>query len=93
MKMSCPSSESYCVLPQTVVIHVFPVEDQLPVEVSGSHRWLTVKETEVVYITQAHLHFSDREDPDADLTYEITRPCFSPLRPGYVSANASSHAR
>lgn len=67
---------------QTVVVHVFPVEDQVPVEVPGSVRSLTVKETEVVYIAQAHLHFTDREHPDADLTYVITQPCFSPLHPG-----------
>lgn len=67
---------------QTAVVHVFPVKDQLPVEVSGSVRSLKVKETEVVYITQAHLHFTDREHPDTDLTYVITQPCFSPLHPG-----------
>nr|XP_046247058.1 FRAS1-related extracellular matrix protein 1b isoform X2 [Scatophagus argus] len=70
----------------TVVVHVFPVKDQLPVEVPGSVRSLTVKETEVVYITQAHLHFTDREHPDTDLTYVITRPCFSPLHPGLMDA-------
>uniref|UniRef100_A0A3P9DAJ0 Fras1 related extracellular matrix 1b n=1 Tax=Maylandia zebra TaxID=106582 RepID=A0A3P9DAJ0_9CICH len=70
----------------TVVVHVFPVEDQVPVEVPGSVRSLTVKETEVVYITQAHLHFTDREHPDADLTYVITQPCFSPLHPGLMDA-------
>ena len=69
---------------QTVVVHVFPVKDQLPLEVSGRVRSLTVKETEVVYITQTHLHFSDRENPDADLTYVITQLCFSPLHPGQV---------
>ncbi|XP_035863594.1 FRAS1-related extracellular matrix protein 1b [Sander lucioperca] len=70
----------------TVVVHVFPVKDQLPVEVSGSVRSLTVKETEVVYITQTHLHFTDREHPDTDLTYVITEPCFSPLHPGLMDA-------
>ncbi|KAM3619849.1 uncharacterized protein V6R79_014624 [Siganus canaliculatus] len=70
----------------TVVVNVFPVKDQLPVEVSGSVRSLTVKETEVVYITQAHLHFTDREHPDADLTYVITQPCFSPVHPGLMDA-------
>ncbi|KAK2908269.1 FRAS1-related extracellular matrix protein 1b [Channa argus] len=70
----------------TVVVHVFPVKDQLPVEVSGSVRSLTVKETEMVYITQAHLHFTDREHPDTDLTYVITKPCFSPLHPGLMDA-------
>ena len=67
---------------QTVVVHVFPVKDQLPQEVSGSVRSLTVKETDVVYITQTHLHFTDREHPDTDLTYTITQPCFSPVHPG-----------
>uniref|UniRef100_A0A671VMF0 Fras1 related extracellular matrix 1b n=1 Tax=Sparus aurata TaxID=8175 RepID=A0A671VMF0_SPAAU len=70
----------------TVVLHVFPVKDQLPLEVSGSVRSLTVKETEVVYITQAHLHFTDREHPDTDLTYVITTPCFSPMHPGLMDA-------
>ncbi|XP_042338073.1 FRAS1-related extracellular matrix protein 1-like, partial [Plectropomus leopardus] len=70
----------------TVVVHVFPVKDQLPVEVSGSVRSLTVKETEVVYITQAQLHFTDREDPDTDLSYVVTQPCFSPLHPGLMDA-------
>uniref|UniRef100_A0A3Q1HIX7 C-type lectin domain-containing protein n=1 Tax=Anabas testudineus TaxID=64144 RepID=A0A3Q1HIX7_ANATE len=70
----------------TVVIHVFPVKDQLPVEVVGSVRSLMVKETEVVYITQAQLHFTDREHPDTDLIYIITQPCFSPLHPGLMDA-------
>ncbi|XP_040896305.1 FRAS1-related extracellular matrix protein 1b isoform X2 [Toxotes jaculatrix] len=70
----------------TVVVHVFPVNDQLPVEVSGSVRSLTVKETEVVYITQSQLHFTDREHPGTDLTYVITQPCFSPLHPGLMDA-------
>ncbi|XP_038570885.1 FRAS1-related extracellular matrix protein 1b isoform X2 [Micropterus salmoides] len=70
----------------TVVVHVFPVKDQLPVEVSGSVRSLTVKETELVYVTQAHLHFTDREHPDTDLTYVITQPCFSPMHPGLMDA-------
>ncbi|KAE8294685.1 FRAS1-related extracellular matrix protein 1 [Larimichthys crocea] len=70
----------------TVVVQVFPVKDQLPVEVSGSVRSLTVKETEVVYVTPAHLHFTDREHPDTDLTYVITQPCFSPLHAGLMDA-------
>ncbi|XP_061834466.1 FRAS1-related extracellular matrix protein 1b [Nerophis lumbriciformis] len=70
----------------TTVVSVFPVEDQLPVEVWGSSRRLTVKETEVVYITRSHLHFSHAEHPDTDLTYVITRPCFSPLHPGLMDA-------
>ncbi|XP_008336132.1 FRAS1-related extracellular matrix protein 1b [Cynoglossus semilaevis] len=70
----------------TVVVHVFPVKDQLPVEVAGSVRSLTVRETDVVYITQTHLHFTDREQPDSDLTYVITQPCFSPQNPGLMDA-------
>ncbi|XP_036442581.1 FRAS1-related extracellular matrix protein 1b isoform X2 [Colossoma macropomum] len=70
----------------TVVIHVFPVKDQLPVEVSATVRSITVKETEVVYITQSHLHFRAPEHPDTDLMYLITQPCFSPAKPGLPDA-------
>ncbi|KAK0150852.1 FRAS1-related extracellular matrix protein 1 [Merluccius polli] len=70
----------------TVVVHIFPVKDQLPVEVSGSVRTLSVRETEVVYLTNAHLHFTDMEQPDADLTYVITGPCYSPVWPGLMDA-------
>ncbi|KAL7855197.1 hypothetical protein SRHO_G00173870 [Serrasalmus rhombeus] len=70
----------------TVVIHVFPVKDQLPVEVSGTVRSITVKETEVVYITQSYLHFRAPEHPDTDLMYLITQPCFSPAKPGLPDA-------
>ncbi|XP_053368460.1 FRAS1-related extracellular matrix protein 1b [Clarias gariepinus] len=65
----------------TVVVHVFPVKDQLPVEVPGTVRSITVKETEVVYLTQIHLHFQAPEHPDTDLMYFITQPCFSPTKP------------
>ncbi|RVE74139.1 hypothetical protein OJAV_G00038340 [Oryzias javanicus] len=70
----------------TMVVHIFPVKDQLPAEVPGSVRSLTVKETEVVFITQAHLHFTDSEDPEADLTFIITQPCFSPKHPEMMDA-------
>ncbi|XP_076880729.1 FRAS1-related extracellular matrix protein 1b [Brachyhypopomus gauderio] len=70
----------------TVVVHVFPVKDQMPVEVSGTVRSITVKETEVVYITQSHLHFRAPELPDTDLMYTITQPCFSPLQAGLPDA-------
>uniref|UniRef100_A0A3Q1AK86 FRAS1-related extracellular matrix protein N-terminal domain-containing protein n=1 Tax=Amphiprion ocellaris TaxID=80972 RepID=A0A3Q1AK86_AMPOC len=66
--------------------YVFPVKDQLPVEAPGSVRFLTVKETEVVFITQTHLNFSDLEHPNMDLTYNITQPCFSPVHPGLMDA-------
>uniref|UniRef100_A0A3B3ZBC2 Cadherin domain-containing protein n=1 Tax=Periophthalmus magnuspinnatus TaxID=409849 RepID=A0A3B3ZBC2_9GOBI len=58
---------------QTVVVHVFPVKDQVPVEVPGSVRTLTLREDQVVYISPQQLHFRDPEDPDQDLTYTITR--------------------
>ncbi|KAM4575435.1 FRAS1-related extracellular matrix protein 1b [Fundulus diaphanus] len=70
----------------TVVIQVFPVKDQLPAEVAGAVRSLTVRETDVVYISPSELHFTDREDPQADLTYTVTQPCFSPLQPGLMDA-------
>uniref|UniRef100_A0A3B5LP84 FRAS1-related extracellular matrix protein N-terminal domain-containing protein n=1 Tax=Xiphophorus couchianus TaxID=32473 RepID=A0A3B5LP84_9TELE len=67
----------------TVVVHVFPVKDLLPVEAPGTVRSLVVRETEVVHVSQSQLHFTDRENPDSDLTYIITQSCFSPLQPGY----------
>ncbi|XP_029005008.1 FRAS1-related extracellular matrix protein 1b [Betta splendens] len=70
----------------TLVLHVFPVKDQLPVQVPGCVLSLSVKETDVVYITQAHLHFIDNEHPHSDLTYVVTQPCFSPLHPGLMDA-------
>ncbi|XP_066504077.1 FRAS1-related extracellular matrix protein 1b [Hoplias malabaricus] len=70
----------------TVVIHVFPVKDQLPEEVSGTVRSITLKETEVIYITQSHLHFRAPEHPDSDLMYHIIQPCFSPAKPGLPEA-------
>ncbi|KAK5614398.1 hypothetical protein CRENBAI_026015 [Crenichthys baileyi] len=70
----------------TVVVQVFPVKDQLPVEVPGTVRSLTVRETDVVYISQSQLHFTDRENPEADLTYIITQTCLSPLQPGLMDA-------
>ncbi|XP_028856567.1 FRAS1-related extracellular matrix protein 1b [Denticeps clupeoides] len=70
----------------TVVVHVFPVKDQLPNEVSGTVRSVTVKETEVVCITQSHLHFRDPEHKDTDVAYFITQPCFSPTNPGMQDA-------
>uniref|UniRef100_A0A3B5LBV4 FRAS1-related extracellular matrix protein N-terminal domain-containing protein n=1 Tax=Xiphophorus couchianus TaxID=32473 RepID=A0A3B5LBV4_9TELE len=64
----------------TVVVHVFPVKDLLPVEAPGTVRSLVVRETEVVHVSQSQLHFTDRENPDSDLTYIITQSCFSPLQ-------------
>ncbi|XP_060934047.1 LOW QUALITY PROTEIN: FRAS1-related extracellular matrix protein 1b [Limanda limanda] len=75
----------------TVVVHVFPVKDQLPVEAPGAVRSLTVKETEVVHVTQAQLHFTDREHPTSDLSYSVTQPCFSPMHPGLMDAGRLFH--
>ncbi|XP_077572863.1 FRAS1-related extracellular matrix protein 1b isoform X2 [Stigmatopora nigra] len=72
--------------PYTVAVSVFPVEDQLPAEAPGSVRHLTLKETQVAYITRAHLHFSHAEHPHSDLTYTVTRPCFGPGNPGLMDA-------
>uniref|UniRef100_A0A3B3ZBW0 Cadherin domain-containing protein n=1 Tax=Periophthalmus magnuspinnatus TaxID=409849 RepID=A0A3B3ZBW0_9GOBI len=71
---------------QTVVVHVFPVKDQVPVEVPGSVRTLTLREDQVVYISPQQLHFRDPEDPDQDLTYTITRACYSTNRPSLMDA-------
>ncbi|MGH0158379.1 UNVERIFIED_CONTAM: hypothetical protein FKN15_035475 [Acipenser sinensis] len=70
----------------TVVIHISPVKDQLPKEVSDSVRSIVVKETEIAYITKSHLHFRDTESPDTDLMYFVTKPCFSPRSPGVYDA-------
>ncbi|CAH6790495.1 Frem1 [Phodopus roborovskii] len=65
-------------VPQMVMIHITPVDDQLPKEAPGISRHLVVKETEVAYITKKHLHFLDTESHDGELIYTITRPpCFS----------------
>uniref|UniRef100_A0A3P8XA33 C-type lectin domain-containing protein n=1 Tax=Esox lucius TaxID=8010 RepID=A0A3P8XA33_ESOLU len=58
----------------TVVVQVFPVKDLLPVEVAGSVRSLTVKETDVAFLTQSHIHFRDPEHPDTDLSFSVSTP-------------------
>ncbi|XP_066577018.1 FRAS1-related extracellular matrix protein 1a [Amia ocellicauda] len=63
--------------PQVVVVHITPVHDQLPREAPGGTRQLSVKETEVVHLTTKHLHFTDPESPEQDLTYTITTHPFS----------------
>uniref|UniRef100_A0A3B3D2I5 Fras1 related extracellular matrix 1a n=1 Tax=Oryzias melastigma TaxID=30732 RepID=A0A3B3D2I5_ORYME len=62
--------------PQVVMIHIEPVPDQPPKEVPGSSRCLVVKESDVVRITQQHLHFVDLESPERELTYTVTTPPF-----------------
>ncbi|CAN9500847.1 unnamed protein product [Ophioblennius macclurei] len=70
----------------TMVIQVFPLKRRLPVEVAGSVRSLTLKETDVVHLTTANLNFRDYEEPGADLAYTVTTSCFSPMQPGLVDA-------
>ncbi|KAM9330675.1 FRAS1-related extracellular matrix protein 1 [Gastrophryne carolinensis] len=71
--------------PQAVIVHINPVDDQLPKEVPGTVRQLIVKETEIVYITKKQLHFIDIESPDKELLYTITTPpCWSPLFSRYI---------
>ncbi|RXM34202.1 FRAS1-related extracellular matrix protein 1 [Acipenser ruthenus] len=62
--------------PQVVIVHITPVDDQLPKEAPGVVRYLVVKETEVVHLTKKQLHFTDVESPDRELTYTITTPPF-----------------
>ncbi|XP_072009032.1 FRAS1-related extracellular matrix protein 1 isoform X1 [Engystomops pustulosus] len=60
--------------PQVVIIHITPVDDQLPKEVPGTIRHLIVKETDVIYITKKQLHFIDTESPERELIYTVTKP-------------------
>ncbi|XP_037105169.1 FRAS1-related extracellular matrix protein 1b isoform X5 [Syngnathus acus] len=69
-----------------VSVVVFPMEDELPVESGGSVRHLTLKETQVAFVTRTHLCFSHPEHPHADLTYTVTLPCHSPTHPGLMDA-------
>ncbi|XP_044128198.1 FRAS1-related extracellular matrix protein 1 [Bufo gargarizans] len=60
--------------PQAVIIHITPVDDQLPKEVPGTIRHLIVNETDVVHITKKQLHFIDTESPERELIYTVTKP-------------------
>ncbi|XP_078525857.1 FRAS1-related extracellular matrix protein 1-like [Lissotriton helveticus] len=71
---------------QLVMIHIMPVKDQLPKEVTGTTRHLVIKETEILPITKNHLHFTDTESPDNQLLYTVTKPCFSPSLPSTQDA-------
>ncbi|XP_038625448.1 FRAS1-related extracellular matrix protein 1-like [Tachyglossus aculeatus] len=62
--------------PQVVIMHIMPVDDQLPKEVAGVTRHLVVKETEVVHLTKKHLHFVDVESRERELLYTVTTPPF-----------------
>ncbi|XP_051843280.1 FRAS1-related extracellular matrix protein 1 [Antechinus flavipes] len=72
--------------PQTVVIHITPVDDELPKEVPGVIRHLVVKETEVVHLTKKHLHFVDTESHERELLYTITTPPFFSFSHGHTDA-------
>uniref|UniRef100_A0A8C3VCC3 FRAS1-related extracellular matrix protein 1 n=1 Tax=Catharus ustulatus TaxID=91951 RepID=A0A8C3VCC3_CATUS len=64
--------------PQVMMVHIIPVDDQLPREAPGVTRHLVVKETEISHLTKKHLHFIDVEEQDRELTYTITTfPFFS----------------
>uniref|UniRef100_A0A8C9F6G4 FRAS1 related extracellular matrix 1 n=1 Tax=Pavo cristatus TaxID=9049 RepID=A0A8C9F6G4_PAVCR len=64
--------------PQVMMVHIIPVDDQLPREAPGVTRHLVVKETEIAHLTKKHLHFIDVEEQDRELTYTITTsPFFS----------------
>uniref|UniRef100_A0A8C0FHI4 FRAS1-related extracellular matrix protein 1 n=1 Tax=Bubo bubo TaxID=30461 RepID=A0A8C0FHI4_BUBBB len=64
--------------PQVMMVHIIPVDDQLPREAPGVTRHLVVKETEIAHLTKKHLHFIDVEERDRELTYTITTsPFFS----------------
>ncbi|XP_010193932.1 FRAS1-related extracellular matrix protein 1 isoform X2 [Colius striatus] len=67
--------------PQVMMVHIIPVDDQLPREAPGATRHLVVKETEIAHLTKKHLHFIDVEEQDRELTYTITTsPFFSCTR-------------
>ncbi|XP_078251766.1 FRAS1-related extracellular matrix protein 1a [Rhinoraja longicauda] len=61
---------------QTVIVHITPVDDQLPNEAPGVVRQLVVKETEMAHLTKNQLHFTDTESPNGQIVYTITTPPF-----------------
>ncbi|XP_037654283.1 FRAS1-related extracellular matrix protein 1-like [Choloepus didactylus] len=73
-------------VPQVVIFHITPVDDQLPKEALGVSRHLIVKETEVAYITKKHLHFIDTESYDRELLYTVTDPPFFSSSPRHLDA-------
>ncbi|NWU15195.1 FREM1 protein, partial [Cephalopterus ornatus] len=72
--------------PQVMMVHVIPVDDQLPREAPNVTRHLVVKETEIAHLTKKHLHFIDVEVQDRELTYTITTSPFFPCTHGYSDA-------
>ncbi|NWV71631.1 FREM1 protein, partial [Malurus elegans] len=72
--------------PQVMMVHIIPVDDQLPREAPGVTRHLVVKETEISHLTKKHLHFIDVEEQDRELTYTITTSPFFSCTQGYSDA-------
>uniref|UniRef100_A0A8C4U907 FRAS1-related extracellular matrix protein 1 n=1 Tax=Falco tinnunculus TaxID=100819 RepID=A0A8C4U907_FALTI len=72
--------------PQVMMVHIIPVDDQLPREAPGTTRHLVVKETEIAHLTKKHLHFMDVEEQDRELTYTITTSPFFSCMPGHSDA-------
>ncbi|NXW50503.1 FREM1 protein, partial [Nyctiprogne leucopyga] len=72
--------------PQVMMVHIIPVDDQLPKEAPGVTRHLVVKETEIAHLTKKHLHFIDLEEQDRELTYTITTFPFFSCRHGHSDA-------
>ncbi|NXD25972.1 FREM1 protein, partial [Spelaeornis formosus] len=72
--------------PQVMMIHIIPVDDQLPREAPGVTRHLVVKETEISHLTKKHLHFIDVEEQNRELTYTITTSPFFSCTHGYSDA-------
>ncbi|TRZ17332.1 hypothetical protein HGM15179_009781 [Zosterops borbonicus] len=72
--------------PQVMMVHIIPVDDQLPREAPGVTRHLVVKETEISHLTKKHLHFTDVEEQDRELTYTITTSPFFSCTRGYSDA-------
>ncbi|XP_048147949.1 FRAS1-related extracellular matrix protein 1 isoform X3 [Corvus hawaiiensis] len=72
--------------PQVMVVHIIPVDDQLPREAPGVTRHLVVKETEISHLTKKHLHFIDVEEQDRELTYTVTTAPFFSCTHGYSDA-------
>ncbi|XP_004706595.1 FRAS1-related extracellular matrix protein 1 [Echinops telfairi] len=73
-------------VPQVVIIHITPVDDQLPKEAPGASRYLVVKETEVAYITKKQLYFVDTESYDTELLYTVTTPPFFSFSRSHLDA-------
>ncbi|XP_062455753.1 FRAS1-related extracellular matrix protein 1-like [Rhea pennata] len=73
--------------PQVLMVHIIPVNDQLPREALGVTRHLIVKETEIAHLTKKHLHFIDVEEQERELTYTITSSPFFSCRPSVADQN------